>query len=167
MWEEEQPFFCINGALHKYAMVDFTNISWFTNSTFWNSLSLDADRMNSAKNTSWTSTYVSRWKSILNSLADQVSQVCSYCLSTRSLISFFVSVGFYKVGKLRANMEVIVWFNLCYLDMKINICIMYSRRLYLVDSGLVLIPSLFIFSNISHLSIKRTRWTVLDTGTEC
>ncbi|KAJ8629437.1 hypothetical protein MRB53_022760 [Persea americana] len=36
---------------------------------------LDADRMNSAKNTSWTSTYVSRWKSILNSLADQVSQV--------------------------------------------------------------------------------------------
>lgn len=166
MWEEEQPFFfCINGALHKYAMVDFTNISWFTDSTFWNSLSLDADGM-TAKNTSWTSTYVSRWKSVLNSLADQVSQVFSYFLSTRSLIS----VGFYKVGELRANMEVIVWFNLCYLDMKINICIMYSRRLYLVDSGLVLIPSFFIFGNISHLSInwiKGTRWTVLDTGTEC
>ncbi|XP_058097771.1 uncharacterized protein LOC131242861 [Magnolia sinica] len=33
------------------------------------------DGLKTSKSTSWTSTYVSKWKSILNSLADQVSQV--------------------------------------------------------------------------------------------
>lgn len=86
-----------------------------TEPKFWNSLSLDADGMNSTKSTNWTSTYVSRWKSVLNSLADHVSQVRSYFLSTRSLISFLFSIGFYEAGKLCANMEVIVWLNLCEL----------------------------------------------------